>query len=193
MIKTPLREIFRGLGEAERESTTLRTLPTGLKSVANTTVSYAETDGNMTALLSRPVLKSWGFKADLAAEEYSFSKLGIEKVDLPAASNGHVLVNVLEFDENRLYTDCSEFTEIEGLLPEGEINLIDNESNAFVQEMQNMMNDRDGQVVGNRHSYIPITVRKDIVTIKAMHHDVMSVSRNHSRVFVTGGLCSSRR
>ena len=42
VIKTPHREVFRGLGGAKRESTTLWMMPTGLKGVANTTVSYAE-------------------------------------------------------------------------------------------------------------------------------------------------------
>ena len=67
--KTPHYEIFRGLGVAKRESLTLWTFPTGIKGVANTTVDYAEIDGNMTALLSRPVLTEWGFKADLMNEE----------------------------------------------------------------------------------------------------------------------------
>ena len=91
---------FRGVGGMS-QSTVTKIFPTGMQGVRGDLYS-AEVEGNLPLLLSRPFMHELGAVLDLGANTVSFNGLGMTNLPLVKTAKGHIAVNLLDFDQDKL-------------------------------------------------------------------------------------------
>ena len=83
------------------QSTVTKIFPTGMQGVRGDLYS-AEVEGNLPLLLSRPFMHELGAVLDLGANTVSFNGLGMTNLPLVKTAKGHIAVNLLDFDQDKL-------------------------------------------------------------------------------------------
>ena len=93
-------QIFRGIG-GKIESKHVRVFPVGIYKVHGE-IHSAETPGNTPLLLSRPFMEELGAVINLADQTISFLKVNIHNKPLLKTAKGHLALNLLDFNEEKL-------------------------------------------------------------------------------------------
>ena len=108
MIRIPGKtRVFRGLGGVQVKAEAIWRMPCGIGG-KHVDIEIAEVPGAMPTLISKKDLRDWGCNMFLGHGVTDFEHLDLYGLNLPESKNGHIQMDLFDFDETNL-DSLSEF------------------------------------------------------------------------------------